>query len=130
MNNIVFWVLTSDGISVLSKVFKDYYPFTLQKLQATWLFADFSFRTDTLAFLILSTGTFTVLSVSSQFYIVLNKCIFLDLQNGAEDVKNHKWFKVIDWNLVLQRKLKVIKRNFFLCFNLVYLFIISYYSEW
>ncbi|EDO27982.1 predicted protein, partial [Nematostella vectensis] len=27
-------------------------------------------------------------------------------QNGSEDVKNHKWFKVIDWNLVLQRKLK------------------------
>ena len=30
-------------------------------------------------------------------------------QNGTEDVKSHKWFKVIDWNLVYQRKLKVSK---------------------
>lgn len=28
------------------------------------------------------------------------------MKNGSEDVKNHKWFKVIEWNLVLQRKLK------------------------
>ncbi|XP_031549832.1 cAMP-dependent protein kinase catalytic subunit PRKX-like [Actinia tenebrosa] len=28
------------------------------------------------------------------------------MKNGAEDVKGHKWFKVIDWNLVYQRKLK------------------------
>lgn len=32
-------------------------------------------------------------------------CIFL--KNGTEDVKCHKWFKAIDWNLVYQRKLKV-----------------------
>lgn len=28
------------------------------------------------------------------------------MKNGTEDVKCHKWFKVIDWNLVYQRKLK------------------------
>ncbi|RMX56068.1 hypothetical protein pdam_00020402 [Pocillopora damicornis] len=28
------------------------------------------------------------------------------MKNGTEDVKSHKWFKVIDWNLVYQRKLK------------------------
>ena len=32
-------------------------------------------------------------------------CIFL--KNGTEDVKCHKWFKAIDWNLVYERKLKV-----------------------
>lgn len=34
----------------------------------------------------------------------VNFCL---IQNGTEDVKSHKWFKVIDWNLVYQRKLKV-----------------------
>lgn len=29
------------------------------------------------------------------------------LQNGAEDVKKHRWFKTIDWEAVPQRKLKV-----------------------
>jgi len=28
------------------------------------------------------------------------------MKNGTEDVKCHKWFKAIDWNLVYQRKLK------------------------
>lgn len=28
------------------------------------------------------------------------------LKNGAEDVKAHKWFKGIDWDVVIQRKLK------------------------
>lgn len=29
------------------------------------------------------------------------------LQNGADDVKKHRWFKTIDWEAVPQRKLKV-----------------------
>lgn len=29
------------------------------------------------------------------------------LQHGAEDVKNHKWFKGISWDHVLQRGLMV-----------------------
>ena len=29
------------------------------------------------------------------------------LQHGAEDVKNHKWFKGINWDHVLQRGLMV-----------------------
>lgn len=28
------------------------------------------------------------------------------MKNGVEDVKRHKWFKAIDWNVVLQRKLQ------------------------
>lgn len=28
-------------------------------------------------------------------------------QNGAEDVKKHRWFKTIDWDAVPNRKLKV-----------------------
>lgn len=28
-------------------------------------------------------------------------------QNGAEDVKKHRWFKTIDWDTVPNRKLKV-----------------------
>lgn len=28
-------------------------------------------------------------------------------QNGADDVKKHRWFKTIDWEAVPQRKLKV-----------------------
>ncbi|GAA6068298.1 cAMP-dependent protein kinase catalytic subunit PRKX-like isoform X1, partial [Tachysurus ichikawai] len=27
---------------------------------------------------------------------------------GAEDVKNHKWFRSVDWDVVPQRKLKPI----------------------
>ena len=29
-----------------------------------------------------------------------------NMKNGAEDVKRHRWFKSIDWEEVLQRKLK------------------------
>ena len=32
-------------------------------------------------------------------------CSFL--QNGAEDVKQHRWFRVVDWGAVPERKLKV-----------------------
>lgn len=39
-----------------------------------------------------------------QVIVFVNFCL---IQNGTEDVKSHKWFKVIDWNLVYQRKLKV-----------------------
>lgn len=28
-------------------------------------------------------------------------------QNGADDIKKHRWFKTIDWEAVPQRKLKV-----------------------
>ena len=28
-------------------------------------------------------------------------------QHGAEDVKNHKWFKALNWDQVLQRSLIV-----------------------
>lgn len=31
----------------------------------------------------------------------------IPLQHGAEDVKNHKWFKGINWDQVLQRGLMV-----------------------
>lgn len=37
-------------------------------------------------------------------------CGFLFLflfQNGAEDVKKHRWFKTVDWDAVPLRKLKV-----------------------
>lgn len=29
------------------------------------------------------------------------------MQNGAEDVKRHRWFKSMDWNDVILKKLKV-----------------------
>ena len=29
------------------------------------------------------------------------------VQQGVEDVKQHKWFKAVDWDAVLQRKLVV-----------------------
>ena len=29
------------------------------------------------------------------------------MQQGVEDVKQHKWFKAVDWDAVLQRKLVV-----------------------
>lgn len=32
---------------------------------------------------------------------------FIDLQHGVEDVKQHKWFKTLDWDAVLQRKIVV-----------------------
>lgn len=28
-------------------------------------------------------------------------------QNGADDVKKHRWFKMVDWEAVPLRKLKV-----------------------
>jgi hypothetical protein len=31
-------------------------------------------------------------------------------QNGADDVKRHRWFKGLDWDEVFYRKLKVNKR--------------------
>lgn len=33
--------------------------------------------------------------------------IGLVFQNGAEDVKKHRWFKTVDWDAVPLRKLKV-----------------------
>lgn len=33
--------------------------------------------------------------------------IVLVFQNGADDVKKHRWFKTIDWDAVPLRKLKV-----------------------
>lgn len=32
---------------------------------------------------------------------------FLKIQSGADDVKRHRWFKGIDWQEVVQRKLTV-----------------------
>ena len=31
----------------------------------------------------------------------------MHMQQGVEDVKQHKWFKAVDWDAVLQRKLVV-----------------------
>lgn len=28
------------------------------------------------------------------------------MKNGAEDVKQHRWFRVVDWGAVPERKLK------------------------
>lgn len=28
------------------------------------------------------------------------------MKNGPEDIKRHKWFKAIDWEIVTQRKLQ------------------------
>lgn len=48
--------------------------------------------------------------------------LFIFLQNGADDVKRHRWFKGLDWDEVFYRKLKVItnlknlkleKKNYF-----------------
>lgn len=33
--------------------------------------------------------------------------VLLIWQNGAEDVKKHRWFKTVDWDAVPNRKLKV-----------------------
>lgn len=33
--------------------------------------------------------------------------IVLVFQNGADDVKKHRWFKTVDWDAVPLRKLKV-----------------------
>lgn len=33
--------------------------------------------------------------------------VLLIWQNGAEDVKKHRWFKTVDWEAVPNRKLKV-----------------------
>lgn len=30
-----------------------------------------------------------------------------NMKNGAEDIKRHRWFKHLDWQEVLNRKLKV-----------------------
>ena len=35
----------------------------------------------------------------------------LHAQQGVEDVKQHKWFKAVDWDAVLQRKLVVSKEE-------------------
>lgn len=39
-------------------------------------------------------------------YSFVYAAMFL-FQNGADDVKKHRWFKTIDWEAVPQRKLKV-----------------------
>ena len=33
--------------------------------------------------------------------------VLFHVQQGVEDVKQHKWFKAVDWDAVLQRKLVV-----------------------
>ena len=33
--------------------------------------------------------------------------VLFHAQQGVEDVKQHKWFKAVDWDAVLQRKLVV-----------------------
>lgn len=30
-----------------------------------------------------------------------------NLKNGAADIKNHRWFGEIDWNLLVQKKIPV-----------------------
>ena len=30
-----------------------------------------------------------------------------NLKNGAEDIKNHRWFAEIDWKLMLEKKLPI-----------------------
>jgi len=30
-----------------------------------------------------------------------------NLKNGVNDIKNHRWFSDIDWNLLVQKKLPV-----------------------
>lgn len=35
--------------------------------------------------------------------------IFHPFQNGADDVKRHRWFKHLNWNDVYNKKLKVSK---------------------
>lgn len=36
-----------------------------------------------------------------------NLLMLLCLQNGAEDVMRHKWFKGVDWEEVITKKLQV-----------------------
>lgn len=38
-------------------------------------------------------------------------------QNGADDVKRHRWFKGLDWDDVFYRKLKVNQSHFHLMIN-------------
>ena len=37
--------------------------------------------------------------------------VLFHAQQGVEDVKQHKWFKAVDWDAVLQRKLVVSGRG-------------------
>ena len=37
-------------------------------------------------------------------------CFIGPLQQGVDDVKQHKWFRGLDWDVVLQRKLIVSKQ--------------------
>lgn len=50
---------------------------------------------------------FVILSKSE--FVIPN--IYIELQCGAEDLKRHRWFKGVDWQDVLLRKLKVNKFN-------------------
>ena len=52
-------------------------------------------------------------SVDSLAKDLIRKLLVIDrtkrignLRNGSEDVKNHKWFKEVDWDDVFNRKLK------------------------
>ena len=38
---------------------------------------------------------------------ILTLLVLFHAQQGVEDVKQHKWFKAVDWDAVLQRKLVV-----------------------
>ena len=38
---------------------------------------------------------------------ILTLLVLFHVQQGVEDVKQHKWFKAVDWDAVLQRKLVV-----------------------
>lgn len=41
----------------------------------------------------------------------------LNLQDGVEEVKHHKWFRGVDWDAVLLRKLSVSQKCFCNCFG-------------
>ena len=43
----------------------------------------------------------------SVIIIILLNVVTVIFQDGVEEVKQHKWFKGIDWDAVLQRKLQV-----------------------
>lgn len=44
-----------------------------------------------------------------------------NMRQGADDVKRHRWFKLVEWPLVIQFELKIIFLSFFLSFLFVIL---------
>lgn len=41
------------------------------------------------------------------FEVSVGEQLWFLFQNGADDVKKHRWFKMVDWEAVPLRKLKV-----------------------